>query len=327
MTIDKDKLRVLAEATHGWQNLSASWRQDEDEDGDNFDWEVGATDESGNRYPVLTINTAQYDQEFDAEKLAAYYAAANPVTVLALLGEIERISARLCMCRDCQGQGEVFSGRSTYEGHNQPPEPIMDVCGTCGGDGVLGPVQDFEAIAAEREQLKAEVAQLKNQEIELRGENEALRTALGDCATSLEGEMLQKFAGQKPEDMHPVTRREYDRDMAELAGYRATAEVEAEMQWCACGDGYPANSYGAGFMAANNGVCENCDAASGGVEPALDTPDELAELRRDAERYRWLRDAENEVALMFGGHAWEDMSSEYMNQSIDAAMAKEQGHV
>ena len=31
---------------------------------------------------------------------------------------------------------------------------------------------------------------------------------------------------------------------------------------CACGDQYPANSYGAGFMAANNGVCENCDASA-----------------------------------------------------------------
>lgn len=37
----------------------------------------------------------------------------------------------------------------------------MDVCGTCGGDGVLGPVQDFEAIAAERDQLKAECEALR----------------------------------------------------------------------------------------------------------------------------------------------------------------------
>jgi len=29
---------------------------------------------------------------------------------------------------------------------------------------------------------------------------------------------------------------------------------------CACGDSYPANSYGAGFIVANDGVCENCDA-------------------------------------------------------------------
>ena len=27
---------------------------------------------------------------------------------------------------------------------------------------------------------------------------------------------------------------------------------------CACGDVYPGDSFGAGFMAANNGVCENC---------------------------------------------------------------------
>ena len=48
-----------------------------------------------------------------------------------------------------------------------------------------------------------------------------LRNALAECANSLQGEMLQKFGGQLPEDMHPVTRREYDRDMAEVAGYRA----------------------------------------------------------------------------------------------------------
>ena len=33
--------------------------------------------------------------------------------------------------------------------------------------------------------------------------------------------------------------------------------------WCACGDGHAANSYGAGFMDANGGVCANCDAALG----------------------------------------------------------------
>lgn len=39
-------------------------------------------------------------------------------------------------------------------------------------------------------------------------------------------------------------------------------KADTEMVWCACGDGYPANSYAAGFMAANNGACENCDATS-----------------------------------------------------------------
>lgn len=34
-----------------------------------------------------------------------------------------------------------------------------------------------------------------------------------------------------------------------------------ELVWCACGDGFPPNSYGAGFMDAKNGVCWSCDAA------------------------------------------------------------------
>ena len=58
----------------------------------------------------------------------------------------------------------------------------------------------------------------------------------------------------------------YERVNAELK-----AEVEAlrklgpskEIIWCACGDGHAANSYGAGFMDANGGVCANCDAALG----------------------------------------------------------------
>jgi regulator of replication initiation timing len=66
---------------------------------------------------------------------------------------------------------------------------------------------EMDEIVAERDQLKAE--------------NEALRKVLTECTASLEGEMLQKYHGQKPEDMHPVTRRDHDRDMAELAGYRA----------------------------------------------------------------------------------------------------------
>jgi len=52
-------------------------------------------------------------------------------------------------------------------------------------------------------------------------EIERLRKCLEDCSDSLHGEMLQKFGGQLPDDMHPVTRREYDRDMAEVAEYRA----------------------------------------------------------------------------------------------------------
>ena len=121
MTIDKQQLQKLL-----WAE-AASFRAD------CADWKR---------------NTEALD-EFLGEKTVVEVA-------LELLAENERVKARLCVCRDCDGQGEVYSGHSSYQGHNQPPEPDMDVCGTCGGDGVLGPLEDFEALAAERDQLKAE---------------------------------------------------------------------------------------------------------------------------------------------------------------------------
>lgn len=105
-------------------------------------------------------------EAWDSAELA-YDDAANPDVVLALIAENERVKARLCVCRDCGGQGEVYSGHSSYQGHNQPPEPDMDVCGTCGGDGVLGSLEDFEALAAERDQLKAENDLLKSDNREM----------------------------------------------------------------------------------------------------------------------------------------------------------------
>jgi hypothetical protein len=56
------------------------------------------------------------------------------------------------------------------------------------------------------------------------GQVDRLRQALAECTESLEGEFIQKYHGQKPEDMHPVTRRDYDRDMAEIEGYKAISK-------------------------------------------------------------------------------------------------------
>lgn len=91
---------------------------------------------------------------------------------------------------------------------------------------------------------------------------------------------LQKMAGW----FDPLSDRlwqEVEALQAEVAGLktgyeayeRVNAELEAEVEglrklgpskeiiWCSCGDGFPPNSYGAGFMDANNGVCWSCDAA------------------------------------------------------------------
>lgn len=126
--------------------------------------------------------------------------AANPATILALIAENERVKARLCVCRDCGGQGEVYSGHSSYQGHNQPPEPDMDVCGTCGGDGVLGPLEDFEALAAERDQLKSELAGLRTGYEAYKSVNMGLKAeveALDSSRAKLAGELSRLRAKHK----------------------------------------------------------------------------------------------------------------------------------
>ena len=209
-----EKLKELAEATKGWDNLKSCWPE-ETEDGDlEVNWFVGAVTEDDDKYPVLEVNTAQYDALEDAGRLARYYAAANPSAVAALIAENERLSA------DCSSMRGSLKANAV---------------------SIKKLIKDGGRAARERDQLRAEVAGLR---------------------TGYEA---------------------YERVNAELK-----AEVEAlrklgpskEIIWCACGDGYPVNSYGAGFMAANGDVCENCDAANGRVEPHLDTPDELKALRQ-----------------------------------------------
>ena len=104
-----------------------------------------------------------------------------------------------------------------------------------------------QVLLTERDQLRAEVAGLRTGyeayervNAELKAENERLRTGVkGDYDLDAwldwtqEAEALRKLAPSK------------------------------EIIWCACGDGHAVNSYGAGFMDANEGVCANCDAAMG----------------------------------------------------------------
>lgn len=129
MTIDKAKLKALAEAANAV---------------------------TGAANVEITICSEAGPNQAEIDAVTTFAGVSTPAAVLALLAEIDRIKARLCVCRDCAGRGEIYSGRDSYQGHHQPPEPDMDVCGTCGGDGVLGLLEDFEALAADRDQLKAE---------------------------------------------------------------------------------------------------------------------------------------------------------------------------
>lgn len=82
-----------------------------------------------------------------------------------------------------------------------------------------------------------------------------------DCADwKRNTEALQEFLGEKTVEEVALEL------LAENEALRNAALSKAVV-WCACGDGHPANSYGAGFMDANGGVCANCDVAMGSGRP------------------------------------------------------------
>lgn len=49
---------------------------------------------------------------------------------------------------------------------------------------------------------------------------EHLLDTLEDCISSLEYEFINNYHGQDPDEMHPVTRRDYDLDMEEIKSYK-----------------------------------------------------------------------------------------------------------
>ena len=118
MDIDKAKLKALAEATKGWDYMTGCWPE-EVEDGKEAtgNWCVGQVNEDDDKSQVLTVNTAQWDAEDGAQKLAEYYAAANAPAILALLAEnkslIELLREMTCAYHTALSNGHeriVFLG-------------------------------------------------------------------------------------------------------------------------------------------------------------------------------------------------------------------------
>ncbi|KMN20276.1 hypothetical protein [Pseudomonas weihenstephanensis] len=155
------------------------------------------------------------------------------------------------------------------------------------------------AIKTERDQLRAEVAGLRTGyeayervNAELKAEVEVLRKDADRAAywkqraKSAEGHLFSGDFRAAAMELHKYSRFE-STPWPELTGSQhalissAAGAVIATVNrlrdarrpknrdetdaiiWCACGDGHAANSYGAGFMDANNGVCANCGAALG----------------------------------------------------------------
>lgn len=88
--MELQKLKALAEDVKGWSNCKSAWL---DHSEDEPSAVVGHIAEDGETYPVATIDCDQYYAAQDSIKLARFYAAANPETVLRMIAMIEAHNA------------------------------------------------------------------------------------------------------------------------------------------------------------------------------------------------------------------------------------------
>lgn len=84
--IDINELRKLTQAVSGWSNCNHAWL---DPSEDVAAAVVGHIDESGETYPVATIDCDQYYAAHQSLPLAKFYAAANPATLSELLDRLD----------------------------------------------------------------------------------------------------------------------------------------------------------------------------------------------------------------------------------------------
>jgi hypothetical protein len=87
------EIEAAANAVKGWQCGQAFQVVEEGHLPSEWYWHVGRVDEEDNQYPVLLVDTAQYDQPEQAECVAHYYAAVSRDTVLAMAAELRTLRA------------------------------------------------------------------------------------------------------------------------------------------------------------------------------------------------------------------------------------------
>ena len=90
--MDIKALKALAHGVTGWRNCDQAW-EEADEDGYRTAV-VGAISEDDEKYPVITVDCAQYYADDDSLKVAKFIAAANPAAILELIGRIESLEAK-----------------------------------------------------------------------------------------------------------------------------------------------------------------------------------------------------------------------------------------
>lgn len=97
-------IKALSANVKCWRNVNKAWEETEDEV---TIAKVGAIDEDGNKYPVITVDCSDYYADDDSIKVAQYIAAVNPETITniieyseSLQSENERLRAQVVALLD-----------------------------------------------------------------------------------------------------------------------------------------------------------------------------------------------------------------------------------
>jgi hypothetical protein len=136
MTNELEQLKKLADSAKDWiLSLRDTWQRSPGI------WQVGLKDEEGNMYDVLTIDCGQYDRGFDSEKLALFYAAANPVAILQLIEHCESQAATIAELRKMyfqleQSYGEMANTKPSAVDGAKPKCECKDFCEHHGRDDI-----------------------------------------------------------------------------------------------------------------------------------------------------------------------------------------------
>ncbi|WP_070415339.1 hypothetical protein [Pseudomonas lundensis] len=333
---DYSKLKELAEATKGWDNLKSCWPE-ETEDGDlEVNWFVGAVTEDDDKYPVLEVNTAQYDALEDAGRLARYYAAANPSAVLALIAENEALKGPHDWLAEDLIKELVDNAQAIQENADDGEDDPFVIVLLASASRIRRQEANIDKLRAENERLKAENAGLKTGyeayeqvNAELKAEVEGLRATadlqkllpeVSDALEELELHGLHSDQGyRKLKDWYRKVGLAYRVIQGPMFGAEH-GELVSQNTWL-------------------RSVVEHYAQQHAPLEPIPDMEGwsarlpgyDLPSLLRDAERYRRVRDIACRVRAYVGFHLVVQLPSpsgssfcaaKAFDEAIDAALGQ-----
>jgi len=118
-----EELKQKALKCYGWRNASSAWLH-ESGDGSAVVGNIDDSHDPAIRNPVAVVDVTQYDGfQDDSIELAQFYAASNPAIILAMIAELDELTAKLD-----RAQAEILALESNLLDAATKPIRICEAC-------------------------------------------------------------------------------------------------------------------------------------------------------------------------------------------------------